>query len=184
MKTTIIYLIGHPGTGKYTIAREIAKAGYIVCDNQLINNPIFTLLNYDGLSSIPQIGWEAIDKIRKAVYEFMSEESANNYILTSCLYEDDGDRECFKNTKEMAAKRGSVFIPVKLLISKEEHLRRITQASRRERWKSIDPKDAEQTEDLIQINHPNLLELDVTTLSAHEAAKIILEFVKKIRIDY
>ncbi|MEY4463771.1 MAG: hypothetical protein RLZZ81_742 [Pseudomonadota bacterium] len=46
--TTIIYLIGKPGTGKYTIAKELVESVYIICDNQLINNPIFALLGYDG----------------------------------------------------------------------------------------------------------------------------------------
>ena len=43
----IIYLIGYAGTGKYTIAKELEKSGYVICDNQLINNPINALLNYD-----------------------------------------------------------------------------------------------------------------------------------------
>jgi dephospho-CoA kinase len=34
--TTIIYLIGKPGTGKYTISQELAKSGYVICDNQLV----------------------------------------------------------------------------------------------------------------------------------------------------
>ncbi|MCC8400282.1 MAG: hypothetical protein LN563_06965 [Rickettsia endosymbiont of Platyusa sonomae] len=55
MATIIIYLIGKPGTGKYTIAKEIARAGYSICDNQHINNPIFSLLNYDGLTPIPRL---------------------------------------------------------------------------------------------------------------------------------
>lgn len=52
-KSHIIYITGKPGMGKYTIAQELKKIGYIVCDNQLINNPIFELLNYDGLTQIP-----------------------------------------------------------------------------------------------------------------------------------
>ena len=66
-KSCVIYLIGKSGIGKYTIAQELAKANFIICDNQLINNPIFTLLNYDGFSKIPDIGWEAIRRIRTAV---------------------------------------------------------------------------------------------------------------------
>ena len=30
-RTTIIYLIGKPGTSKYTITKEIAKYGYRIC---------------------------------------------------------------------------------------------------------------------------------------------------------
>ena len=33
--TNIIYLIVKSGSGKYTIAKELAKQGYIICDNQL-----------------------------------------------------------------------------------------------------------------------------------------------------
>ena len=41
--TVILYLIGTSGTGKYTIATEIAKNNYRICDNQLINHSIFAL---------------------------------------------------------------------------------------------------------------------------------------------
>lgn len=55
-KSCIVYLIGHPGTGKLTIAQNLVSSlEFIICDNQLINNPIFTLLNYDGFSVIPEI---------------------------------------------------------------------------------------------------------------------------------
>ncbi|HJD62051.1 MAG TPA: hypothetical protein LFW14_00310 [Rickettsia endosymbiont of Degeeriella rufa] len=40
---------------KYTIAKELSKSGYIICDNQLINNPIFALLEYDGFKEIPEL---------------------------------------------------------------------------------------------------------------------------------
>ena len=178
--TKIIYLIGKPGSGKYTIAQELAKAGFIVCDNQLINNPIFTLLNYDGFSKIPEIGWDAIANIRRAVFDFISIEYNNNYVLTNCLYENEGDRNCYSQVEAMALKRGSLLVPVKLLISEEENLRRITEPSRRARWKSIDPQDVYQIEPLIEIEHPHLLELDVSQLSAAQISKQILEYVSQL----
>ena len=58
--TVILYLIGKAGTGKYTIAKEIEKSGFSLCDNHLINNPIFSLLNLDGQSPVPQFAWDAI----------------------------------------------------------------------------------------------------------------------------
>ena len=66
----------------------------------------------------------------------MSEEKNNNYVLTNCLYEDAGDRHCYEQVKEMSEKRNSIFIPVKLLIEKTEHIKRITNPSRRDRLKS------------------------------------------------
>jgi len=78
-------------------------------------------------------------------------------------------------------KRGSLFVPVKLLISEEENLRRIAQTSRRSRWKSIDPQDVLCQHSLINISHPNLLALDVTKLSAQDAATKISEHIREIR---
>lgn len=176
----IIYLIGKPGTGKYTIAKELEKFGFIVCDNQLINNPIFTLLNYDGFSKIPDIGWNAIGQIRTAVFDFIAIEQQHNYVLTNCLYENEGDLKCYLQVESMALKRGSLFIPIKLLISEEEHLKRISDPSRKARWKSIDPQDVFQTEPLITINHPHSFELDVSQLSATQAAEKILNHIQRL----
>ena len=179
-KSYIIYLIGKPGTGKYAIAQELEKFAFIVCDNQLINNPIFTLLNYDGYAKIPDFAWGAIEHIRTAVFDFISIEQNHNYVLTNCLYEDEGDRRCYLQAESMALKRGSLFIPVKLLISEEEHLKRITEPSRRCRWKSIDPQDVYQTEPLIAIKHPHLFELDISQFSAAQVAQKILKNIQKL----
>lgn len=175
MQSTVIYLIANPGVGKYTIAKELEKFGFVICDNQLINNPIFALLKYDGFAQIPDIAWDAIARIRGAILDFLALEANHNYVLTNCLYENEGDRTCYENVKSMAEKRGSLFVPIKLFISEEEHLRRIIEPSRRDRWKSIDPKDVYPKEKLISIEDPNLLELDVADLSAlHSAEKILL----------
>jgi hypothetical protein len=177
--TNIIYLIGRPGTGKYTIAKEIAKAGYVICDNQLVNHPIFELLGYDGFTTIPEFAWDAIGKIRTNIFEFLSQEPDNNYVLTNVLLEDEGDHMLFKQVEQMALKRDSVFFPVKLLISKEENAKRIQNKERLERFKSIDIEDAYHGGGLINIDHYNLLELEVTNLTAQEAAERILKHVEK-----
>jgi len=170
--TSIIYLIGRPGTGKYSIAKEIAKSGYTICDNQLINNPIFALLNYDGLTPVPEYAWNTIEQIRESVFNFLSIITDGNYVLTNVLYDDDCGRKCFDQVKQMASKRGSLFVPVKLLISKEENIKRIQNPERLARYKSINIADAVSEASLINIS--NAFELDVTELSAIEAADEIL----------
>ncbi|MGV2432921.1 MAG UNVERIFIED_CONTAM: hypothetical protein LVQ98_06460 [Rickettsiaceae bacterium] len=106
-KTCIIYLTGKPGIGKYTIAKDLAaNYGFIVCDNQLINNPIFELLQYDGYAKIPDFAWESISRIRAEVFDFLSQNHTNSYVLTNCLANTQEDRELYEQVKQMAEKGG------------------------------------------------------------------------------
>lgn len=179
--TIIIYLTGKPGVGKYTIAQALAKSGFVVCDNQLINNPIFELLNYDGFTKIPEFAWNAVGRIRDVIFDFLSQEHQNNYVLTNVLLEDEGDRKLYKKVTQLSERRGSLFVPVGLLISEEEHLKRITQPSRRDRWKSIDPNDVYEKKPLLKIEHPNYFELDVSDLSPIDVSEKILDHVKRLK---
>lgn len=182
-KSYIAYLIGRPGIGKYTIAQGLSNYGFIVCDNQLINNPIFALLNYKGFGTIPKQGWDAIGKIRSIVFDFIGQEKDHNYVLTNCLYEEVGDKECYRQVEAMALKRGSIFIPVKLSISKDEHLKRITEPSRKVRLKSVDPQEVHENKTLIDINHPNLIELEISLLSGLQVAEYIWDYLNKLRVE-
>lgn len=176
--TTIIYLIGKPGVGKYTVAKTLAaNHGFIVCDNQLINNPIFELLAYDGYTKIPDFAWDTIARIRAEVLDFLSKNTQNSYVLTNCLADTEEDQQLYEQVQKMAGARGSLFIPVQLEISKEEHLKRLMRPERRERWKSIDPSDAEDNGLLISISHPNLFSLNVSNLSPEDAAEAIMNHV-------
>lgn len=178
--TVVVYLTGKPGVGKYTVAKALSEHRFIICDNQLINNPIFEVLQYDGYAKVPDFAWEAIAGIRDAVLDFLTICNKNNYVLTNNLYEDDGDRQLYEQVKQMALSRGSVFVPVRLLITEEEHLRRIKQPERRARWKSIDPQDVYDQTPLLKIEDPNLLELDITAQSPVDAAEQIIMHIKKL----
>jgi hypothetical protein len=70
LRNTIIYLIGIPAVGKYTVAKEIGRmTGAKVVDNQLINFPVFSVIGYDGTANFPfPHGASAqIEKIQRAV---------------------------------------------------------------------------------------------------------------------
>jgi DUF438 domain-containing protein len=177
----IVYLTGKPGIGKYTIAKALAKNyDFIICDNQLINNPIFELLQYDGYATIPDFAWDAIARIRTEIFALLTKVPQNNYILTNCLAENDEDKKLYEEVEHMAHLRNSIFIPVRLSITKEKHLKRIVQQERRARWKSIDPREADDHGPMLSITHPNLLELDITTLAPENAAEAIAKHIEKI----
>lgn len=183
--TLILYLIGRSGSGKYTIAKQFEKYGFKIVDNHLINNPIFSLLDLDSVTPIPDFAWGTIGQIRTSVLDFMSKEYKNNYVLTNELLEDEGDHQCFKQVQEMAERRGSLFVPIRLRISQKENARRIQMPERALRFKSTRIDDIAYEKPLIQINHPNLIDIDVNHLTAELVAQQIMgvtqQFLKKTR---
>jgi hypothetical protein len=179
--TCVIYLMGHPGVGKLTIGKALQAHGFVVCDNHLINNPIFALC--DPATGVSPEAWAAIDAVRNAVLGFLSTKLDGHYVLTNCLYNTVWDRDIFAQVQGMAKKRGSFFIPVFLSISKDENLRRLTQPSRKALQKSIDPDILPTLDDLLRINHPQGLTLDVTHLSAEQAAMHIMAHIRAHSIE-
>lgn len=94
------------------------------------------------------------------------------------LGEIERDHKLFKQVENMALQRGSLFIPVKLLISEEENKKRVANPERALRYKSI---KIDQNSQLINISHPNFLEIDVSDLFAPSVAEKILEHANNIK---
>jgi len=88
-----------------------------------------------------------------------------------------GDKICFAQAKKISKRRGAIFVPIKLIISHEENIRRVAYAERAKHYKSTSIEKSKLKRKLIEISHENLLELDVTSLAAAEAAKQILQHV-------
>lgn len=179
--TIIVYLVGRAGTGKYTIAQEFAKEGFKLVDNHLILNPIFSLLDLDDVTPISDYIWQTIGKIRDVVFKFIENEPENNYVLTDELYDEyPCNLEIYKSVEALANSRKSVFIPVRLLISKEENIKRIQDPRRKLKGKQMRISNFYEKLNIITINHPNLLEIEVSNLSAGEAKSQIIEHIRKM----
>jgi hypothetical protein len=158
-KSIIIYLIGWPGVGKLTIAKEILKddKSFILCDNHLINNVIFSLLRLNEKYIIPEESWEYIGKIRDVVFDFIAHDKKNNYILTNVLNDDEGDKSLFQKVENLARRKNALLIPVKLFAEYNEHAKRIQNIKREKLFKSRDLKDIMSYKNLLKISHENLL---------------------------
>src|SRR5579871_3953542 len=85
LKNLFIYLVGFGGTGKLTIARALAPLiGAKVVDNHWINNPIFGLIDPDGVTPLPHGVWVQVGKVHDAVMETMATlaKPGTNFIFT------------------------------------------------------------------------------------------------------
>jgi hypothetical protein len=73
VESTIFYLIGLPGTGKYAVAKAMerlsANDGFrlVVVDNHLVANPIFNLIHTDGKTPLGPRVWDRVSDVGEAV---------------------------------------------------------------------------------------------------------------------
>lgn len=102
----------------------------------------------------------------------------NNYLLTNCLTENEGDRELYEQVERMAMARGSLLASnYQGRTFKASH----NASEKRERWKSINPQYAEDDEPLLSIYHPNFFEFEVSKLSAEDEARRIMDYISRLR---
>lgn len=91
-----------------------------------------------------------------------------------------------KKSRIWQKKGAGFFLPPKLLINQDEHLRRVTNPKRCERWKSIDLKYVYYKTSLLYFADQNLLELEVSHLevshlSSKESAQRMMNHVNRLK---
>lgn len=187
MKNTLIYLLGFPGTGKYTIAKEICAIEDIkLVDNHLINIPLFSLIPNDGVSPLPERIWDNVGLVWDAVLDTITHISPPDYsfVLTNALSnENEQDRHWFNKVKLACESKNRTFVPVRLLCSVEENTKRIVSPERKARMKDINPLSPQKNaanHSVLDTDHPNILTLDVSDISAKMAAKTIINHARRV----
>jgi hypothetical protein len=197
----IIHLNGFPGTGKLTIARELVdmlnsfpdalvqrekqslNAAKLV-HNHLLINPADSVLHRT------QTGYQRLRKaIRDAVFTTLTNEKETHgttYVFTDWQSGDDIGTQVCEDFSAMSRSRGCEFIPIIITCDKEENARRITNDGRT-RWSKVTDSDQllqwRQQMDPPPVyefhGHEKRLEIDVTKLSAKQAAETILRHVSR-----
>lgn len=190
LDNTLVLLIGFAGTGKYTIGRELCRrTGAKLVDNHLIANPVFTVVDADGITPLPKEVWAKLKEIRRIVYDSIRELSPANlgFVLTMELRQNNpDDPSAIDDLEKLAAARKSLFVPIRLLCDIEELCRRVADPSRRERLKEISVENTRRksAEDaVLNSKHPNLRTIDVTAKSPSETAEAIIREVESIRAE-
>ena len=187
LHNTIIYLIGVPAVGKYTIAKEIGRmTGAKVVDNQLINFPVFSVIGYDGAANFPfpEGAGAQIEKIRRAVLAVIRDFCPldDSFVFTNVLdARDPGDKACFRRIERLARKRKARFFPIWLTCEAEMIRQRKDTPERRARRKDIDLTTIAwylQEFEVLRVPHPNALTLDTSHCGPEQTAQRILEHVQ------
>jgi shikimate kinase len=187
LRNTIIYLIGIPAVGKYTVAREIGRmTGTKVVDNQLINTPVYSVVGYDGTSTFPfpQGAGKHIETIRRAVLTVIRDfcPPEESFVFTNVLdAKAPEDKALFRRIERLAKQRKATFFPVWLTCDAEMIRQRKNTPERRARLKDIDLTTISwyiQQFEVFKAPHPNALTLDTSHCKPEQTARRILEHVQ------
>ena len=185
--------MGYPGVGKYTVAVELqrlaAAAGsrFVVLDNHHTSNVILSVLPVDGVGPLPETVWDRVGEVRDALLRAIKDLSPPDwsFVFTNVLTEHNPrDTQAVDRLIELAAERHSHYVPVRLTCRTDELLRRVPQPDRKTRLKWIDPNGVRtfvDTTELIGIDHPALIDIDVTSLTPEATASRILDHLVTIQ---
>ena len=187
MEPAIVHLIGFPGAGKYTIAKELARVSaneggptFCVVDNHHINNTVFAVLQVDGVTPLPRRVWHYVSGVRTAVLGALEELGPADwsYVFTNVLIAGTADEAGLKDVAALAERCGRRFVPVRLHCEVDELARRIVSEERRDRMKWVDAEGLRTyvaTRRLVDTDaYTHALDVDVTNQTPAESAAAIL----------
>jgi len=70
LKNQCVYIVGPPGVGKYTVGSALAvQMPAKLVDNHYWLNPIFGLIQQDGITPLPKEVWVQVNQLRAVVLE-------------------------------------------------------------------------------------------------------------------
>lgn len=148
-------------------------------DNHYVNNPIFQLLDVDGVKPLPARAWDRVGEVRDAVLQTIEKLSPKSwsFIFTNDLIDRPEERAHVHRLAQLADRRRSTFVPVRLLCDVDELCARIVSPERRGQMKAVDAEWIRQrvlTEEVLDPGLGNTLTLDITSMAPEEAADRIL----------
>ncbi|MCU4180537.1 AAA family ATPase [Bosea sp. BH3] len=173
MAGPIVHINGWPGTGKLTIARELARLlDARLLDNHSILDPAHAL--FDRRDPLHH---SLRRSLRAAVFDHLRRMQPQTALLfTDALSEDAHDVAVFDEYRQLAGDRAAPLVAVVLDIDAERNLERLTAVGRSERHKLTNPKilaALRANHRLLRATGLPLVELDVSELSPAEAAGIL-----------
>lgn len=177
----IVHLNGWPGVGKMTIGAQLAnKIGARFIHNHLLHDVAIVCAGFDSPDR-----WQLYETVRSAAYTALARRPASeSFVMTNALCKNaPRELEAWRHVVELALTRQAALVPVVLDLSIEENCRRI-QSTERVGKKMTDPAillEFIAADEIQKPDVPELLILDVSMLSAGQAAGRICDHLNRVR---
>ncbi len=185
--SAVIHINGFSGVGKLAIAKQLVK---LLGDARLLDNHAWM----DAAFALHRVGskpWlQLCNEMRRLVYQSASDAKPGTaLVLTNVLYSDRcneefDDFDTFEQVSNISNERQVPLLAVTLTCEPIEHRRRLTRrrsSHKLRRWKSM--ARALGTFTLLRPDDVPHLEIDVTNLTAAEAAQCIVQHVRQISVQ-
>jgi hypothetical protein len=186
INNTIIYLVGPPGVGKLTIGRILSD----VLDARLVHNhlwlnPVFSLIETDGKTKLPEEVWPLIAKVRQAVFEAAATllPASRNLVFThAAVTPSEVDDTIAQDILEVARKRRAHLLVAQLTCTAEILSARVLSPERRLMLKEDDAQAARINASFppFDVKHSSKFHLDTTNLTAENSAREILKWLQTV----
>jgi hypothetical protein len=174
----MIFIYGPPAAGKLTVAKIVAEAtGFSLFHNHLI---------VDAVASIFPFGSENFTRLREKFWiETMEAAAAENRSFIFTYLPENSVRPDFPNrVQNLVEAVGGAVTFVRLDLSRDEQLNRITNADRAEFGKLRDSDilraNFDQFEAAARAMPPATVTIDTAAMSAHDAAELIISKLNEI----
>ncbi len=170
----LIHINSYPGVGKLTIALELQRLiGGKVLDNHSVYNVALALCELKS----PEY-YETLRAVRRIAYDRIAAIPANIPVVLTNAHAEQSKwgQEARQSLHDLADARGTPLLSVILTCDPDEHARRIQSVDRRLARKPTDPDLFQGNRDgvpLLDCHNPSAFTLDVTALTAGEAAQAI-----------
>jgi AAA domain len=189
VQNVIVYLMGSPGVGKYTVGKIVAeRISAKLIDNHYWNNPIFEVIEPDGRPFPPGV-WDRANDVRSAVLETVAcfAPKSRSYVFTHAISAEGGhpiDFVIAGQILHLARRREAHLLGARLTCSEEQLRRRISAEGRRERFKATDSAKAGFLASMrpFPITHDWVLDINTTDLTPDQTADAIETELRR-RVD-
>lgn len=180
--TMLIHLNGMAGVGKLTVATILAsELDARLIDNHLILDLVVAVV---GRREAPRY-LQMIEELTEFVFEAMEKESDNvTFIMTNCLVnEHPEDVARLDAIAKFAAKAKHQYVQILLTCDHRENQARVVNESRKLKGKLTSSEVLAKYLRIYTMYHPETqfgLQLDTSSLSAEQAARLIADYVKSL----
>ncbi|KAF6798756.1 hypothetical protein CMUS01_15702 [Colletotrichum musicola] len=180
-----IYINGHPGIGKLTIAKELQSRlqHAKIYHNHLMIDPIAPIV--DRTSPNYHVIRTSLRRHLLDIIATVEEARPTSWIFTDSRSTSPDGKAAAEDYKNAAAKRGAPFIPIILHCDLEENLQRIVHEERcsEQNTKLRDAnvlKSLRTEEKIYSFGVQQEMHLDITRMEPAEAAEAILVHIGKL----